>query len=157
MNSKPVTTSLGFSAYLVATRFLARTRDPDFRLFFIANHDKISRFYDSCKALAARLDDKNPERREKLKRIFNGPVSVLFHKPGFANHVQILESQRHPLSEEEFAPILLDWALRTMIYAQNYLVTADFNQLYKMINCYGEIELCISESKRKISVNFRCD
>ena len=63
-------TSLVYSAYLTVTRFLAKAQNPQFRAFCIANHDKISRFYHSCKALAALLDEKNPEQREKLKMIY---------------------------------------------------------------------------------------
>ena len=78
VNCEPVLACLGLSAYFAVNQFLQRLRDPQSRAFFDSNHDKISRFYRNCQDATRLLNENNPERRERLKRVLNGPVIFLF-------------------------------------------------------------------------------
>lgn len=156
VNFEPVLASLELSAYLTVTQFLQRSRDPQFRAFFDRNHDKVSRFYKSCQELARLLDENNPERRERLKRVLNGPVVFLFCKACQGDKIHVSESQRPPITEGEFALARRTWVLRTTIYVQNYLAKAEFDHLKQMIDGDGEMELIISEADIASFVGFRC-
>ncbi len=156
VNCEPVLASLGLSAYFAVNQFLQRLRDPQSRAFFDSNHDKISRFYRNCQDAIRLLNENNPERRERLKRVLNGPVIFLFYKTCKDAKLHVAESQRPPLSEEEFAQASRTWAFRTTVYVQSYLARVDFDFLTQMINMEGEMELIISEADMVSEVGFQC-
>ncbi len=146
MYSRPVPPLVAQAAQNACAEFALKCQqDPQFNAFIGANDNRITRFYAACTTLIGSLADPGTAEREELaKKMFNGPVQVVFSRPSTGLIVHMSNVDRPPLSDQEFRNTLRDWSVRTVTYVQRYMMTTPLNDISALLDAGEDVEVTIT-------------
>ncbi len=120
-------------------------QDPQFNNFVEVNDNRITTFYAACTELIESLATPGtPEREEMAKKMFNGPVQVIFSRPSDGLNVRIANVDRQPLSDQEFINTIRDWTIRTVTYVHRFMTATSLNDIGSLLDAGEGVEVTIT-------------